>query len=633
MTFHYKSKRLSIIMLVLIALFSVPLGQKQTSAAEAHTIRVVAGETFEIGMETASSRFEFNWILTKDRKFQSAQRNRFFQTRLAEPGTYMLDVSFHDSSSNQNGYHAFAIIVTAPTGAMPTTRGDKTKPLSAILRSDPPALNGAAYLAPEGGLLKIDPSGSDGAISTYHIDLDTSVDTDGDGNLTNDIDNLATLSEKSGTPLYVFMLPKQSERRVKLSTNDLNAVAPATAELSILFAPMPAGIDSTPIVADPHSPMRFQQNGATVRYSAAVGESQAPGTELLYEWDFGDRSKSLLHEPHHTYAAAGTYTVSLVIRNIADASEVYRGSQQIMIDEAVVTSSSSSMSTVSSASSSSKSDGKSSSFSFAGIVKVSVILLFLLALAIGLYSLLTWMKRKTSTSLQKTLENMEGNIVKKDVAIETKNTPVPMKLKKEGTPSVETIPVSEKRVDQEKTPKPPAPPPTPGPTPSWLEKAAAKPSAPPSPRPQSAPVRPPSTPSAPLRTPPPAPKTPVMNVAPIVTPSATAPTIPTPPPAPAQPQAPSAPVPAWLKPAPEAPTPAPATSTVQIQPKPVVPSTAPVEQKPASAPKPHPVPVAEQKPTPAVQPAIPATSPPATPQEKEDSDPTIAIIQADSISK
>ncbi len=705
------AKRLSILMLVPIVGFSATIGLNNSSAAETNTIRVEAGETLEIGTETLSAQSEFSWILTKDRKFQSAQRNRFFQTRLAEPGTYVLDVSVQDPITSQNGYRAFTLVVIEPTGTAPLVSGDKTKPLSAVLRTDAPTLNGIAYVSPEGGMIKIDPSGSDGAISSYHIDLDTSVDTDGDGNPANDIDNLATLSEKSGTPLYVFMLPKASERRVKLTTTDLGAVEPKTVELPILFAPSPLGTSSAPANADPNSPILFEREGATVRYSANVNSAQSAGTELLYEWDFGDKSKSLLYAPVHSYAVAGTYTVSLVVRNISTAAVVYQGTQTVTIDGLPVTQSSSSTGTVSSTSSSVSSSAASdggSSVSFKGIFTVSMIILFLLALAVGLYVLFTWIKRKTSTSLQKTLEKMEGNIVNKDTKIDAV-TPVPMKLKKEVPKPTETIPEQNKITErekpkqdvktQERTAETPAK--AAGPVPAWLAKASTKPvtsTTAPSPtlaRPVSpAPTPTPAPTSVPLPSPSPAESGPVPAwLKPASAPAPVAAPVPMPTPAPVaaplpQPKVPEAPKP---EPKPEvkvAPTPAPVPTPIaqpkvpeapKPQPKPEVktaPALVPVPapqappkvseapnpqpkpevklapvSAPASTPTPAPEPKVQEapklepksetmpvvptspKPAPVSQPILPATPAPQTLPIKNDSDPTIAIIQADSISK
>lgn len=474
------AQRLTVVMLLLITALTSSAGLRGSSAAEENTIRIEAGETLEIGTDTASPKSQFSWILTKDRKFQSAQRTRFFQTRLAEPGTYVLDVSVQDPVTSANGYRAFTIVVTEPTGAIPLPTGDKTKALSAQLTTDPPAFEGSAYIGTEGGIVKINASGSDGNISTYHIDLDTSVDSDADGDPMNDKDNLGTLSEKSGGNLYVFMLPSTLERKVKLTVTDINVAEPKTNEVNIRFAPQPASSSQATVTQNPNSPILMERDGAVVRFSAKLDEAQIAGKETIYEWDFGDKTKSLLFTPTHTYSAPGTYTVGLKIREISTAAMLYEGIDSITIDSNSGTSSSADTSSSTSSSSSSPSGSEKSSASLKGVLQVSFIILLLLAFAIGLYVLFTWIKRKTATGLQKTLEKMEGTIVQKDVIDETK--PVVMKLKKE-TAKVEEV---EKQSDviiekekakeefktQERTNETPTS--GSGPVPSWLAKASTK---------------------------------------------------------------------------------------------------------------------------------------------------------------
>lgn len=661
-------KRLTIALVLVITGLTAAFGLRDSSAAETNTIRIEAGETLEITTDTASPKSEFSWILTKDRKFQSAQRTRFFQTRLAEPGTYVLDVSVQDPITSENGYRAFTIVVTEPTGTLPAASGDKTKPLSAVLQTNPPMVNGSAYVSPEGGILKIDPSASDGNISTYHIDLDTTVDSDGDGIPNNDRDNVGTISEKSGTPLYVFMLPKNTQRSVTLSVTDLGAIEPKMTEVPVQFAIAPLPSSSSAASFNPNSPVIMQREGAVVRFSAKLPEDQTAGRELLYEWDFGDRSKSLLYSPTHTYAAPGTYVVGLRIRDISNAEVLYEGTDTLVLDTVPVTDSSVS-SAPSGASSSVPSDEDSASLK--GILQVSFIIILLLAFAVGLYLLFTWIKRKTATGLQKTLEKMEGTIVSKDTVDPTKAAPMKLKKEKPAPPDivVEREQAKEEFETQERTnetpaasagpvpawlakaptkapepapasaaPKPtPAPTPTPaasqdGPTPAWLRPApqatpapavAQTPAPAPAPKPQPSPTAPPPAPPVAPKAPPPVvpqPKAPEPAKAEVKP----TPVIPAPTP---QPKAPEAPKPAPPPPQPKTETPKPAPAPM-APPQPKVETPKPT---PASAQTPTPTPSPTPKPVP--QPIPEAQPKTQTEEKRNDDDPPIAIIQADSISK
>lgn len=68
------------------------------------------------------------------------------------------------------------------------------------------------------------------------------------------------------------------------------------------------------VTAGPPSAANFQflVNGKTVQFQSGVPVG-TPG--LTYLWNFGDGSTSNLQNPTHTYAQAGTYTVTLTITN------------------------------------------------------------------------------------------------------------------------------------------------------------------------------------------------------------------------------------------------------------------------------------------------------------------------------
>jgi len=42
---------------------------------------------------------------------------------------------------------------------------------------------------------------------------------------------------------------------------------------------------------------------------------KSTGSPAAWKWDFGDGSKSFLQNPTHKYSKAGTYTVSLTVKN------------------------------------------------------------------------------------------------------------------------------------------------------------------------------------------------------------------------------------------------------------------------------------------------------------------------------
>lgn len=626
--------------------------------AQEQAIRVKAGDTFEIAGQAESPTTQFSWILTKDRKFIAAQRTRFFQTRFAEAGTYVLDVSSQDPATNGNSYRAFQIIVTESDGTAPISpaSGQTGAPIAAV-RTEPAMINGMTYMPAEGGVLLVDPSVSQGSITRYALDLDATVDSNADGNPGNDADNAETYSEKAGTPVYVVLLPGSTPRVLRLTVSNLETAQPSSADIPVVFGgAAPQSTAGAPVSGIQSEHIRVEQNELTIRASAVIDPNMQAGKQILLEWDFGDRMHSLLSEPVHTYAIPGTYMVTLNARNIQDGSVLLTESVSISVVQQIGGSASSESSASSSSSSSSSSSGSSSSI-LGSIFKVGSIILLLITIATSLYGLLTWLKKRTTMGIQKTLEKMEEGIVKKDKKVEVENPAVaPMKLKKEEPKVADQEIKATAIVDREKgqaefrsneqranvTPVQSS-----GPVPSWLSNAgkAAEPKpAPAAPQIQKPVITTPETPAASpapavpdwMKSAPqsPAPKTPSPAPAPVTPAPVPAPVAPkpaTPPPAPAPVVAAppvTSPAPA---PKPIAPTPPPAPAPAPV-PKPVTPPPAPkpvvTEVKPVPAPAPSPAPTAAPAPTPIVSPPAPKVE-----RRDEPGEPPIAIIQADSISK
>lgn len=278
------------------------------SAEESIELRVNAGDTIEIGTDSRAIKPEFSWILTKDRKFQNAQRSRFFQTRFTQAGTYILDVSIQDPSGNGNDYRAFTIIVgDQPSSMQPLNQTAlDTTPLRAVLQSSSPIVGGKIYVPVQGGLIKIDPSRSEGKLSSYDIDLDSTIDANGDGDTTNDRDTADSLSSRTGSPVYLYIVPKAERRNITLTVSSLTNPLPSKASLEIAYGQAPAIEDSqnsslgSDVIQNPGSIIRLEKRNGSVFYVAEIDPSMTAGKELLYAWDFGDRSQSLLTSPRHS---------------------------------------------------------------------------------------------------------------------------------------------------------------------------------------------------------------------------------------------------------------------------------------------------------------------------------------------
>ncbi len=462
-------------------LFSTIVFAQATQEFSMNIIRIEAGKMLEIGTDTAAEKPDYSWILAKDRKFQYAQRSRFFQTRFSQTGMYTLDISVQDAGSSQNEYNAFQIVVTDPElGNEPTSGSDV--PLKAVLNTNPPAINGTVYLPIGGGILTLDGSASTSKIAQYALDLDGGIDSDSDGDPTNDFENLATFSAQTGSPLLYFIRQKGGSRNITLTVTDGATGKTDRVSVSIVFGSAPANTGNVQ-TTDPTSPIIMDISEGTVRFGLNLPENLRGGKQLLTEWNFGDGGRSLLEHPVHSYKITGGYAVSVIVRDITNGTIVYRGSNGLQIDAPATHIPESSGGSSASSKKSNDTENETGSSGMSAIITVGGIILMLLALAIGLYALLMWVKKKTTGKLVTTIENMEKSIVKAD---DKEVKPEPVKIKKEAPTSNTPAPSTEDISQREKGKTEFAgtsrdnvvPVNASGPVPSWLQKAGTTPATP-----------------------------------------------------------------------------------------------------------------------------------------------------------
>jgi PKD repeat protein len=413
----------------------VPVG------GQAPTLQIEAGRVLEMTIDTAMSKPEYSWILTRDRKFINAQRSRFFQTRQTVPAAYVLDVNIQDTVNNQTEYRVFNVVVNPATDT-PRTKRQTEGELRAVLTADLWNGQDTIMLPPEGGIVRLDMQQSVGDIASFSLDLDTGVDSDGDGDLENDKDNALTAGEKDATPLYVYMLPKSTPRRVILTVTNPDNTQTSKAILNVSFTgqqaqpPTPGttpGVTPPPVAVGNNS-ILAEKRGLTVTFSGRIDQTIRATRELLLEWDFGDRSRSLLNSPVHTYVKNGVYTVNLTVKDIATGEILLTGSEtiQVQADQPTTPTAPSTPGTTPTTpvkvtpTATTKSGG-----SIGSIIKVIFIVFFLIALAVGMFFILRWLKNKTTGKLQQTLDKMENTIVEKQEEKESQKKATTMKLKKE----------------------------------------------------------------------------------------------------------------------------------------------------------------------------------------------------------
>jgi PKD repeat protein len=116
-------------------------------------------------------------------------------------------------------------------------------------------------------------------------------------------DSTAALQGPGGFTLVGYLTGSATNAPVELRFDELAA--------TVIGGPGPA--NQPPVAAWTTAP-----NDLTINFSSA-GSSDPDGTIVGYSWNFGDGATSTLANPSHTYAAVGTYNVSLTVVDNAGA--------------------------------------------------------------------------------------------------------------------------------------------------------------------------------------------------------------------------------------------------------------------------------------------------------------------------
>ena len=406
------------------------VGQVSGNAQE--TIDVGVGEVFEIqaALEAGAT---INWTLLTNGEFTEAGSDPVFRKRFVSAGQHSLAALVRNGSTETERLFTLDVTQGTPTSSNTTADTDALVEMNHAL-------------TPGMQVVKFTPVRDD--VSILAIDMNTSLDSNGDGNTQNDEDTKNTLFRSEGTPLHVWFIGG-AKRNIRLGA--------LLDDGSTQFQTINLGGSSQTTVGsgDPRRGVPIEQSSSNEilvlksdngEVQLALKQSTEETRPLLFLWNFGDGTQSMLDRPIHTYAESGRYRISVEIRDlktsevidtVTDQISVNRLSTDVPDDEQKPTD-----------------DGEGGSW--LGTIFTLLLSLIVSAAVGAAIVFIIGLIKKRNFSLHETIEKAEKTMVKTPEDAVNSEAP-PMEI---SAQEVVTEPPPEPP-----TPEPPAPAPTPEPEP------------------------------------------------------------------------------------------------------------------------------------------------------------------------
>ncbi len=374
---------------------------------------------------------QWSWVITRERTFLQAGRNRVFRIRLTQTGQHQLAADTRSDTRAEQWQRIIPIEVTAPSGE------EAAPGVEALAQTDPPAdAEGTVTLPATRELLRITPLQED--LQSLSLDLDITRDSDGDGDAQNDNDAAGTFFASQGTALFVWFPAATFERTLLVQ-----AVLPSgetASQMIVLRSAAAAPVEEETVPVGSEDIVMEQRGRGIVAFSVRPEAIESISAPLLFQWDFGDGQQSLLGQPSHRYPEAGTYRVLVRLQNLETGEEMGRLEAEVVIEEAAFPAEE-------------KTEAPAEEQQAAekplpiGLI-VKIIVVFLLAAIAGAALSLLFAKSRGKVSLQKVLESAEAKLVKKPTVPEVSEAAPPMAL----PVTAEEVPLLEEKGAAPETP-------------------------------------------------------------------------------------------------------------------------------------------------------------------------------------
>lgn len=288
-----------------------------------------SGEVFEMIVQSDLTAPEYSWILSKDTELKKATNSNIFSVRFTETGNYVLQVQVLDSLNQRALTREFYIRVQDATGT-PVVPNSFTvyPPLDEANRLPISQSQQVIIIRPH-----------EAPETQYTIDLNTDVDSDGDGDAANDQYARDSLFSTSGTPLRIWLAQQESTGIAVHGTTELlrfDALTPADLQAAKDQQEQDEEFDPAILIT------RYSTNQYGFSIDASNKEWQ--NTPVLFEWNLGDGTETLHDTPIHTFSSqvATMQQISVQVRSLQDGTIIDTLQTKVDLEAVPITSSSSS---------------------------------------------------------------------------------------------------------------------------------------------------------------------------------------------------------------------------------------------------------------------------------------------------
>lgn len=322
--------RLAISALALLMLSHPVEINAQTTSGMEEAIALRPGGILEVYADTITPDPQISWVFSKGRTFVQAERGPLFSARPTDASEYFLTGEVADSHGAPKR-KVFRIQVSQDSPLISQSGKDGS---TLVHIFPPPGENGVTVLRGEQRIVRLDIVHPD--IEQLALDIDSEQDHNNDGDPFNDNILGNSIFQAGRGSLYIWLTPSMQNQKFLFAARLKNG-ALVTQQVQVISESYEEELQQQIEMEEQ------QRKDRTIIASKLIGEQKyklsvvaEPGVisgPILYHWDFGDGTQSLMDEPEHKFPETRTYSVHVVARDARTGEEIVKADLSIAVAE------------------------------------------------------------------------------------------------------------------------------------------------------------------------------------------------------------------------------------------------------------------------------------------------------------